>query len=132
MNEVEGKVEVAVDVRVALEVMGWQQWHHENGDWEGGDVICFADWGDGSGVSVYEPQDDGDVSFNFSPSTNISDAFEMEEKIRGRGVEFADVYARAVANLLDVPVERAIEIRFLFLHASPEIRCRAALKAIEQ
>ena len=59
-------------------------------------------------------------------STDIHAAWDMEEEIQRRGL-YAE-YGEAMSILLDSPFVTASY--YDFLHASPELRCRAALAAV--
>jgi len=61
----------------------------------------------------------------YSPSTNIAQAFEMEEKIKADGNELR--YSRLlIMGLSEIaPIENII---WEAAHASPLARCQAALK----
>ena len=61
-----------------------------------------------------------------SYSTDIAAAWDMEEEIQRRGL-YAE-YGEAMSILLDSPFVTASY--YDFLHASPELRCRAALAAV--
>ena len=61
-------------------------------------------------------------------STDIAAAWEMEEEIKRRGL-YAE-YGGAMSVLLDSPFVTASY--YDFLHASPELRCRAALAAVRE
>lgn len=71
------------DALVAEKVMGWLQWTGD-GDWDGPeDATFFRDWDDGAGVAVYKPSTE-EPAFYFSPSTDISAAWEVVEKIKDK------------------------------------------------
>ena len=59
-------------------------------------------------------------------STDIAAAWDVEEEIRRRGL-YAE-YGEAMSVLLDSPFVTASF--YDFLHASPELRCRAALLTV--
>ena len=59
-------------------------------------------------------------------STDIAAAWDMEEEIQRRGL-YAK-YGEAMSVLLDSPFVTASF--YDFLHASPELRCRAALLTV--
>ena len=59
-------------------------------------------------------------------STDITAAWDMEEEIQRQGL-YAE-YGEAMSILLDSPFVTASY--YDFLHASPELRCRAALAAV--
>ena len=59
-------------------------------------------------------------------SIDIAAAWDMEEEIQRRGL-YAE-YGEAMSVLLDSPFVTASY--YDFLHASPELRCRAALAAV--
>ena len=59
-------------------------------------------------------------------STDRDDAWDMEEEIQRRGL-YAE-YGESMSILLDSPFVSASY--YDFLHASPELRCRAALAAV--
>ena len=61
-------------------------------------------------------------------STDINAAWDMEEEIQRRGL-YAE-YGEAMSILLDSPFVTASY--YDFLHASPELRCRAALLAVRE
>ena len=63
-----------------------------------------------------------------SYSTDIAAAWDMEEEIQRRGL-YAE-YGEAMSILLDSPFVTASY--YDFLHASPELRCRAALLAVRE
>ena len=59
-------------------------------------------------------------------STDIAAAWDVEEEIQRRGL-YAE-YGEAMSVMLDSPFVSASY--YDFLHASPELRCRAALAAV--
>ena len=61
-------------------------------------------------------------------STDIAAAWEMEAELQRRGL-YAE-YGGAMSVLLDSPFVTASF--YDFLHASPELRCRAALAAVRE
>ena len=61
-----------------------------------------------------------------SYSTYIAAAWDVEEEIQRRGL-YAE-YGEAMSVMLDSPFVSASY--YDFLHASPELRCRAALAAV--
>ena len=62
----------------------------------------------------------------YSPSTNIAQAFEMEEKIKERFRE--DDYTKALYFLTTANDTSLVGGYWNFLHATPSQRCQAALK----
>ena len=61
-----------------------------------------------------------------SYSTDIRAAWDVEEEIQRRGL-YAE-YGEAMSVMLDSPFVSASY--YDFLHASPELRCRAALSCV--
>ena len=63
-------------------------------------------------------------------SSEIQAAWEVEEEIERRGLQ--EQYGKAMDDLLESPFVPTSYFNFLdLLHASPEIRCRAALIAVK-
>ena|SRR3990167_4864373 len=69
---------------------------------------------------------------NFQPSTSISDAWKVEEKIGAMGEEKRHVYivelCHQLGNALDY--DSNSELMFACCQALPIMRCRAALKTV--
>jgi hypothetical protein len=82
---------------------------------------------------------DGDIEYHWgypvghdlAPrfSTNMIDAYEMEARIRERGL--AHPYARALSELVRNTGVQYMDGLFSLIHASPLQRCRAAIEAIK-
>ena len=74
--------------------------------------------------------DNEDIAKPWSPSTDIATAFEMEDEIKRRGL--SDHYSLELMELIpQKPGGYSMSEKcFWFAHASPEIRCRAALRMI--
>jgi len=67
----------------------------------------------------------------WSPSTNLKDAFEMEEKIFDKGL--AIQYVIALSEVIQKDEKLFVSdwyFQFAVLHAKPSQRARAALKTI--
>lgn len=122
------------NVRVASRVMGWTQWADLSQDCpsEPG-VTYFADWGEGWGLSVYLPEDNGDTSFSFNPAEDIADAFKVVEK-------FAAEENTVTRHAFKMRLRWAIEDRIgnhcseseVILCVKPVDICVAAVNAIER
>jgi hypothetical protein len=128
-----------LNIEMAL-FMGWTRWTILSADCPSlPGVTYFADWGIGeSGLAVYLPEDDGDVSFHFNPVRDISDAFTVEERIKELGLQ--EKYIEAL--IFQLPkvnsdrywIGRSFDADELFAiaHASAKERVRAALAAFKE
>jgi len=66
----------------------------------------------------------------FNPSINLSDAYEMEERIAELGLEvkYADILFDIIYPTLDLKRLTSIgQFDWRLIHATPEERCKAAL-----
>ena len=124
----------ALDAKLA-EAMGWTLWENfESGDYEGpDDVTVFAPWGDG--VGVYLPEDHGEESFKFSPSTDVSALEPVYEEIERRGL--GEDYIRELRETVlgtRGAWNAAISYKGMWSmwRATPEQRARAALSVLTQ
>ena len=68
---------MCLDAWVAETVMGWHEWTGD--DDYSGPYPMWRDWG--TGVAVYDNELLGSISFMFSPSTRIKDAWLVVETI---------------------------------------------------
>ena len=105
-----------LDALIAEKVMGWKSENHSRTlhDPQAGPSWCGPDGA---------PRQRGD----WSPSTSLADAWEMEEEIARRRmmIAYTDALKReCMASENDVPMT------FDLVHADPVLRCRAALKAM--
>ena len=127
----------ALDAKLA-EAMGWTLWENfESGDYEGpDDVTVFAPWGDG--VGVYLPEDHGEESFKFSPSTDVSALEPVYEEMERRGLGEQFMYALrdevfGVRSYGDPKSELYwFSNVWEMFRATPEQRARAALVVLTQ
>ena len=109
-----------IDERVAIEVMGW---HESDGGW-------LTKHGEFRYLS--EPIDDlgwGPISSRlWEPSKRIDQVWMVEEKIDELGLQ--GDYSRALFDIVKGPYDQTHRLMFHLIHATPEQRCQAALKAI--
>lgn len=128
----------ALNALIAEKVMGWAVWeNYPTGDWDGpADVTFFAPWNDGTAVSVYTPDDDGDVSFYFDPSRHIDDAWRVVRELERRGatVVYRTTGPRLTRNRIEITA--CVNGRDSLFAAdgedAPVAICRAALAAVER
>lgn len=100
-----------VDERVAREVMGWKSSPKGMAWWAKDGTAPYSTNGTITNRKVWRP------------STNIAHAFEMEDRIDELGLKSKYVEA------LTEGIEDDFADCFDFLHADPNDRCKAALKA---
>lgn len=125
MNILEMEAGPEMDALVAEKVMGWVRISEsedvlirgQRDDYETGGVIVL--YGNHFVVRA------GGRSRKWNPSTDISAAYEMEERIYR--MERVGMVARYMDCLLQVVRSSG----FLLVHATPEQRCKAALLAME-
>lgn len=107
-----------LDVRVALQVMGWT--HDERGFVDPNGEHFQDQW---KKYPIYPPK----------YSTDIAAALEIEEKLKARGLvsEYVEEL-RIVCGVEELGWDACYgdEEMFLFIHATPKQRCLAALKAV--
>ncbi|TEB15154.1 hypothetical protein Psfp_02330 [Pelotomaculum sp. FP] len=73
------------------------------------------------GVSYKGKKYTGWPDINFNPSTNIDDAYKLEEHIKNLGLQ--NSYIKALCNIV-------IDETWGLIHATPKQRCQAALFAV--
>lgn len=73
-----------------------------------------------------------DPARKFAPSTEVGHAWAMEEYLLTAGEELSGAYGRALYALALPAGEKLDEAQIAgaLAHASPELRCRAALRAV--
>lgn len=121
-----------LDIRVAKEVMRWPEWTGD-GDWHGADgQTFFRDWGDYGQITVYWNGLDA-CSSEWTPAQRIDHAFDVEDHIAELALRLE--YVACLRNLLLAKKKRNIasfDFWWEMVHASPEIRCRAALECMKE
>lgn len=134
----------ALNRAIAEQIMGWLYWDGK-GDWmpPRGQrrTTMFATW-DRVALSVYE-RGSTDVTLHFSPSTDMSDAWSVVQRMQANGYELR-LLARPT-NVSDAPggtsamfyrhvaealMESEVDRRLVVAQSAPLAVCRAALKAV--
>ncbi len=119
-----------IDRKICQKVMGWHTFSQFDYDW-----WCPCPKGDHdlTGLTVRKHE-------TFSPSTDISDFWLVEETLMEKGLtcEYIDALIE-ITNILIVDSDKSKQVAnyrltsaviFLLLHATPEQRCLAALEAV--
>lgn len=101
------------------------------------EVMRYADYRDGRAAKPVPIGDsiEGIIDIDFdwiewTPSTDISQAMMVEDKILERGLQ--DKYCFELSKIVTpVDKEDIWNQRWYLIHATPQQRCQAALKAVE-
>jgi hypothetical protein len=133
-----------IDREVAEKVMEWKRMTNreiEPDIWEPGEE--FADkfdlhWREKNGESTYRCAEDGDIyehEYAWSPSTDISAAFEVVEKVKtmlfSKRLMFRRALREIISKRLGLEDGYFIDDSEIILNVTPEDICLAALAALE-
>ncbi len=116
-----------MDTLVAEKVM---EWHQDGGPfWIRADKTQVLGW---TVDPLPRGWENASMSDRFRPSTSISAAFEMEGVLSEMDGHIQVGYVSRLYEILDIPFGRVMTTgnTIKLIRATPEQRCRAALKAV--